>query len=184
MMCSLFCCKLCPYNVDLSYPHNVDLSFQSLFICVVVTLCDQEKKPVRICLICIILCMQEAQCLTLTSSFKKLKADGWSQSKCSSYCRIMRSIKLPQSLLNNLLVSVICVLIFSIVLGPRLIHQSCTYCSLEFAIGGSLFLFNKRILRFFRRDGHNWRKKRDGRTVGEAHERLKVRECSLVVSYD
>ncbi|KAK7290383.1 hypothetical protein RIF29_04773 [Crotalaria pallida] len=38
---------------------------------------------------------------------------------------------------------------------------------------GSLFLFNKRVLRFFRRDGHNWRKKRDGRTVGEAHERLK-----------
>ena len=40
--------------------------------------------------------------------------------------------------------------------------------------GGSLFLFNKRVLRFFRRDGHNWRKKKDGRTVGEAHERLKV----------
>ncbi|RXH71603.1 hypothetical protein DVH24_025104 [Malus domestica] len=38
---------------------------------------------------------------------------------------------------------------------------------------GSLFLFNKRILRFFRRDGHQWRKKKDGRTVGEAHERLK-----------
>ncbi|XP_030527519.1 calmodulin-binding transcription activator 4 isoform X2 [Rhodamnia argentea] len=40
--------------------------------------------------------------------------------------------------------------------------------------GGSLFLFNKRVLRFFRRDGHNWRKKKDQRTVGEAHERLKV----------
>ncbi|KAI3426817.1 uncharacterized protein J3R85_009690 [Psidium guajava] len=39
---------------------------------------------------------------------------------------------------------------------------------------GSLFLFNKRVLRFFRRDGHNWRKKKDQRTVGEAHERLKV----------
>nr|XP_025691697.1 calmodulin-binding transcription activator 4 isoform X4 [Arachis hypogaea] len=39
---------------------------------------------------------------------------------------------------------------------------------------GSLFLFNRRVLRFFRRDGHNWRKKKDGRTVGEAHERLKV----------
>ncbi|ONI29951.1 hypothetical protein PRUPE_1G224000 [Prunus persica] len=38
---------------------------------------------------------------------------------------------------------------------------------------GSLFLFNKRVLRFFRRDGHHWRKKKDGRTVGEAHERLK-----------
>lgn len=40
--------------------------------------------------------------------------------------------------------------------------------------GGSLFLFNRRILRFFRKDGHAWRRKKDGRTVGEAHERLKV----------
>ncbi|XLU41838.1 hypothetical protein S245_036652, partial [Arachis hypogaea] len=39
---------------------------------------------------------------------------------------------------------------------------------------GSLFLFNKRVMRFFRRDGHNWHKKKDERTVGEAHERLKV----------
>ncbi|CAB4290435.1 unnamed protein product [Prunus armeniaca] len=30
---------------------------------------------------------------------------------------------------------------------------------------GSLFLFNKRVLRFFRRDGHHWRKKKDGRTL-------------------
>ncbi|KAG9445914.1 hypothetical protein H6P81_012042 [Aristolochia fimbriata] len=39
---------------------------------------------------------------------------------------------------------------------------------------GSLFLFNRRVHRFFRKDGYAWRKKRDGRTVGEAHERLKV----------
>ncbi|KAG1370132.1 calmodulin-binding transcription activator 4 [Cocos nucifera] len=38
---------------------------------------------------------------------------------------------------------------------------------------GSMFLFNRRILRFFRKDGHTWRRKKDGRTVGEAHERLK-----------
>ena len=37
-----------------------------------------------------------------------------------------------------------------------------------------MFLFNKRVLQFFRKDGHNWRKKKDGRAVGEAHERLKV----------
>lgn len=37
-----------------------------------------------------------------------------------------------------------------------------------------MFLFNKRVLRYFRKDGHSWRKKKDGRTVGEAHERLKV----------
>lgn len=45
---------------------------------------------------------------------------------------------------------------------------------LDSLAGGSLFLFNKRVLRFFRKDGHSWRKKKDGRTVGEAHERLKV----------
>ncbi|KAF5746426.1 calmodulin-binding family protein [Tripterygium wilfordii] len=48
---------------------------------------------------------------------------------------------------------------------------------------GSLFLFNKRILRFFRRDGHNWRKKKDGRTVGEAHERLKVANVEALNCY-
>ncbi|KAB2599111.1 calmodulin-binding transcription activator 4-like [Pyrus ussuriensis x Pyrus communis] len=48
---------------------------------------------------------------------------------------------------------------------------------------GSLFLFNKRILRFFRRDGHRWRKKKDGRTVGEAHERLKVGNVETLNCY-
>lgn len=37
-----------------------------------------------------------------------------------------------------------------------------------------MFLFNKRVLWFFRKDGHNWCKKKDGRAVGEAHEILKV----------
>ncbi|XP_043707251.1 calmodulin-binding transcription activator 4-like [Telopea speciosissima] len=49
--------------------------------------------------------------------------------------------------------------------------------------GGSLFLFNKRVLRFFRRDGHTWRKKKDGRTVGEAHERLKVGNVEALNCY-
>ncbi|GMY26560.1 calmodulin-binding transcription activator 4 isoform X1 [Fagus crenata] len=48
---------------------------------------------------------------------------------------------------------------------------------------GSLFLFNKRVLRFFRRDGHSWRKKKDGRTVGEAHERLKVGNVEALNCY-
>lgn len=41
--------------------------------------------------------------------------------------------------------------------------------------GGSLFLFNRKTLRFFRKDGHSWRKKADGKTVRETHEKLKVR---------
>uniref|UniRef100_A0A2P2J6R9 Uncharacterized protein MANES_12G009600 n=1 Tax=Rhizophora mucronata TaxID=61149 RepID=A0A2P2J6R9_RHIMU len=49
--------------------------------------------------------------------------------------------------------------------------------------GGSVFLFNKRVLRFFRKDGHSWRKKKDGRTVGEAHERLKVGNVETLNCY-
>ncbi|KAK3033341.1 hypothetical protein RJ639_034391 [Escallonia herrerae] len=51
----------------------------------------------------------------------------------------------------------------------------------EQATGGSLFLFNKRVLRFFRKDGHSWRRKKDGRTVGEAHERLKLEVASIAL---
>lgn len=39
---------------------------------------------------------------------------------------------------------------------------------------GSLFLFDRKVLRYFRRDGHRWRKKKDGKTVREAHEKLKA----------
>ncbi|GLT73799.1 hypothetical protein SLA2020_456330 [Shorea laevis] len=48
---------------------------------------------------------------------------------------------------------------------------------------GSLLLFNKRVTRFFRKDGHSWRKKRDGKTVGEAHERLKVGNVETLNCY-
>ncbi|XP_039012454.1 calmodulin-binding transcription activator 4-like isoform X2 [Hibiscus syriacus] len=48
---------------------------------------------------------------------------------------------------------------------------------------GSLFLFNRRVIRFFRKDGHSWRKKKDGRTVGEAHERLKVGNVETLNCY-
>ncbi|XP_071690880.1 calmodulin-binding transcription activator 4-like isoform X2 [Rutidosis leptorrhynchoides] len=48
---------------------------------------------------------------------------------------------------------------------------------------GSMFLFNKRVLRFFRKDGHSWRRKKDGRTVGEAHERLKVGNVEALNCY-
>ncbi|KVH97835.1 Ankyrin repeat-containing protein [Cynara cardunculus var. scolymus] len=48
---------------------------------------------------------------------------------------------------------------------------------------GSLFLFNKRVLRFFRKDGHSWRKKKNGKNVGEAHERLKVGNVEALNCY-
>ena len=39
--------------------------------------------------------------------------------------------------------------------------------------GGALFLFNRNVVRSFRKDGHDWRKKTDGRSVRETHEKLK-----------
>jgi hypothetical protein len=51
---------------------------------------------------------------------------------------------------------------------------TCLYSIFVCSTGGSLFLYNRRVNRYFRRDGHTWRRKKDGRTVGEAHERLKV----------
>lgn len=35
-------------------------------------------------------------------------------------------------------------------------------------------LFDRKMLRNFRKDGHNWKKKKDGKTIKEAHEHLKV----------
>nr|POE57818.1 calmodulin-binding transcription activator 2 [Quercus suber] len=46
-------------------------------------------------------------------------------------------------------------------------------------ISGSLFLFDRKVLRYFRKDGHNWRKKKDGKTVKEAHEKLKAQRGAL-----
>ncbi|XP_043708894.1 calmodulin-binding transcription activator 5 isoform X2 [Telopea speciosissima] len=39
---------------------------------------------------------------------------------------------------------------------------------------GTIVLFDRTMLRNFRKDGHNWKKKKDGKTVKEAHEHLKV----------
>ncbi|KAI9185096.1 hypothetical protein LWI28_004092 [Acer negundo] len=38
------------------------------------------------------------------------------------------------------------------------------------------------VLRFFRKDGHNWLKKKDGRAFGEAHERLEGKPTSSSVA--
>lgn len=41
-------------------------------------------------------------------------------------------------------------------------------------LGGRIVFFDRKMLRNFRKDGHNWKKKNDGKTVKEAHEHLKV----------
>ncbi|XP_042428534.1 calmodulin-binding transcription activator 4-like isoform X1 [Zingiber officinale] len=48
---------------------------------------------------------------------------------------------------------------------------------------GSLFLFNRRVLRYFRNDGHLWRKKTNGKTVREGHEHLKVGNSTVLNCY-
>ncbi|KAK4771860.1 hypothetical protein SAY86_013635 [Trapa natans] len=48
---------------------------------------------------------------------------------------------------------------------------------------GSLFLFDRKVLRYFRKDGHRWRKKKDGKTVKEAHERLKAGSIDVLHCY-
>lgn len=47
--------------------------------------------------------------------------------------------------------------------------------------GGTLVLFDRKMLRNFRKDGHNWKKKKDGKTVKEAHEHLKVRFSQFLI---
>ncbi|KAL3724078.1 hypothetical protein ACJRO7_036147 [Eucalyptus globulus] len=49
--------------------------------------------------------------------------------------------------------------------------------------GGSLFLFDRKVLRYFRKDGHYWRKKRDGKTVKDAHKKLKVGGVDVLHCY-
>mmetsp|Transcript_21091 Transcript_21091/g.53103 ORF Transcript_21091/g.53103 Transcript_21091/m.53103 type:complete len:215 (+) Transcript_21091:338-982(+) len=49
--------------------------------------------------------------------------------------------------------------------------------------GGTLFLFQRKQVRFFRKDGHCWRKKPDGKTVRETHEKLKVDNQDVLNCY-
>ncbi|KAF9607258.1 hypothetical protein IFM89_033465 [Coptis chinensis] len=53
--------------------------------------------------------------------------------------------------------------LFNIYVKPVLLPKS-----------GTIVLFDRKMLRNFRKDGHNWKKKKDGKTVKEAHEHLKV----------
>jgi len=49
--------------------------------------------------------------------------------------------------------------------------------------GGTMFLFDRRRTRFFRLDGHNWRKKPDGKTTRETHEKIKVENVERLNCY-
>ncbi|GKV31380.1 hypothetical protein SLEP1_g40074 [Rubroshorea leprosula] len=69
-------------------------------------------------------------------------------------------------------------------LRPNEIHAILCNCNNEYfpvnvkpvhlPKSGTIVLFDRKMLRNFRKDGHNWKKKKDGKTVKEAHEHLKV----------
>ncbi|GMJ12270.1 CALMODULIN-BINDING TRANSCRIPTION ACTIVATOR 6 [Hibiscus trionum] len=48
---------------------------------------------------------------------------------------------------------------------------------------GTLVLFDRKMLRNFRKDGHSWKKKKDGKTIKEAHEHLKVGDAERIHVY-
>lgn len=49
--------------------------------------------------------------------------------------------------------------------------------------GGTLFFFSRQACRNFRKDGHNWRLKNDGRSIRETHEKLKVGNTEALNCY-
>lgn len=53
-------------------------------------------------------------------------------------------------------------------------HFNISVKPVNFPPSGTIVLFDRKMLRNFRKDGHNWKKKKDGKTVKEAHEHLKV----------
>ena len=49
--------------------------------------------------------------------------------------------------------------------------------------GGSLFLYDRVNVKYFRNDGHEWRKKGDGKAVRETHEKLKLDQVVMLNCY-
>eukprot|EP00192_Tetraselmis_astigmatica_P008464 CAMPEP_0117674478 /NCGR_PEP_ID=MMETSP0804-20121206/15062_1 /TAXON_ID=1074897 /ORGANISM="Tetraselmis astigmatica, Strain CCMP880" /LENGTH=627 /DNA_ID=CAMNT_0005483355 /DNA_START=254 /DNA_END=2137 /DNA_ORIENTATION=- len=49
--------------------------------------------------------------------------------------------------------------------------------------GGSLFLYDRVSVKYFRNDGHDWKKKGDGKAVRETHEKLKLDQVVMLNCY-
>ncbi|GLT56237.1 hypothetical protein SLA2020_292960 [Shorea laevis] len=54
----------------------------------------------------------------------------------------------------------------SVEAGPSVHHNP---------LGGSLFLFDKKVQKHYRNDGYNWKKKKDGKTLSEGHRKYEVK---------
>ncbi|KAG5568477.1 hypothetical protein H5410_064503 [Solanum commersonii] len=48
---------------------------------------------------------------------------------------------------------------------------------------GSIFLFDRKVLPDFSKDGHHWRKNKDGETVKEAHEKFTAGSIDVLHCY-
>ncbi|KAJ3678258.1 hypothetical protein LUZ60_002061 [Juncus effusus] len=48
---------------------------------------------------------------------------------------------------------------------------------------GLLYLYNKRVNRYFRNDGHSWKKKKGSKNLDEGHEKLKVENREVLQCY-
>ncbi|KAE8672694.1 putative protein phosphatase 2C 10-like [Hibiscus syriacus] len=66
---------------------------------------------------------------------------------------------------------------------PLRVRKSSRLTRVLYLLGGSVFLFDRKVIRYFRKDGHDWRKKKDGKTVKEAHEKLKVGSIYVLHCY-
>ncbi|XRB24777.1 calmodulin-binding transcription activator [Pseudoscourfieldia marina] len=64
--------------------------------------------------------------------------------------------------------------VYEVLLNCRKLCLPTTSDQLERPNGGTFFLVNRKEQRNFRRDGHNWQKKKDGKSLKETHEQLKV----------
>lgn len=67
-------------------------------------------------------------------------------------------------------------------LTPRSVLLSLRTALFSSSAAGTLWLFDRKAVRFFRRDGHNWQRKRDGKTIRETHEKLKARSHPFLPS--
>lgn len=114
------------------------------------------------------------------SCYRKLNTGGWGLLRFVRSFGTITSFILQQSLPLDQPVS----LLLQVIEFMNRWSYSVIWHQLPTIVGGSLFLFDRKVLRYFRKDGHNWRKKKDGKTIKEAHEKLKVRvffELALVV---
>ncbi|KAL8143521.1 hypothetical protein V2J09_016553 [Rumex salicifolius] len=73
---------------------------------------------------------------------------------------------------------------FRIAPEPQHLPQSINFCLINMPIAKiTRAIIHQKpdlidVLRYFRKDGHNWRKKKDGKTIKEAHEKLKASNCN------